>query len=85
MGNNINWQQLAIDLKGSIDRIDERTKIKFDHIDKQFETIDESIKVIRKDIQEINESQLPKFVTKGALYACTMLVISAAGVIVTFG
>lgn len=40
MESTVNWQQLIIDLKGSLERIDERTKLEFEKIDTQFEKID---------------------------------------------
>ena len=39
MESTVNWQQVVIDLKGSVDRIDERTKIEFDKIDNKFEKV----------------------------------------------
>ena len=84
MESTVNWQQLIIDMKGSLDRIDERTKLEFDRIDKRFEDIDVSIKGIEKDVREINEKKLPKFVTKETTYACAMLVVALVGAIAAF-
>lgn len=54
MESTVNWQQLIVDLKGSVERIDERTKLEFEKIDTQFEKVSNRFEKIDARFEKVD-------------------------------
>lgn len=87
MESTVNWQQLIVDLKGSVERIDERTKLEFEKIDARFEKVDARFDRVEGAITSLRENTPTKtwiMTAAGVIITVLSIFIAAVSVFVPF-